>query len=98
MIFRKTVVLLSAILLPVLAHAKLDVVATIPDFAAIAEAIGGNEVKVTTLAKGTEDPHFIDAKPSYIRTLNKADALLEGGADLEVGWLPQLVNSARNAK
>jgi zinc/manganese transport system substrate-binding protein len=80
------------------AHAKLNVVATLPDFGSIAQDIGGDQVKVTSIARGTEDPHFVDAKPSYIRVLNQADVLIEGGADLEVGWLPPLVNSARNAK
>jgi ABC-type Zn uptake system ZnuABC Zn-binding protein ZnuA len=80
------------------AQAKLNVVATLPDFGAIAQEIGGDKIKVTSIAKGTEDPHFVDAKPSYIRVLNQADALLEGGAELEIGWLPPLVNGARNSK
>lgn len=78
------------------AQKVLNVVATLPDYGAIAEAIGGEKVKVTTLARGTEDPHFVDAKPSFVRVLNKADLLIEGGADLEVGWLPPLVSGARN--
>lgn len=78
--------------------ADLNVVATLPDFGAIAEEIGGEKVKVKTLAKGTEDAHFVDAKPSFIITLNKADVLLEGGGGLEIGWLPPLVNNARNRK
>ena len=90
--------LLASALLPLAAHARLNVVATLPDFGAIAEAIGGDKVKVTSIAKGTEDPHFVDAKPSYIRVLNQADVLIEGGAELEIGWLPPLVNNARNAK
>jgi zinc/manganese transport system substrate-binding protein len=80
------------------AQAKLNVVATLPDYGAIAEAIGGDKVKVTSIARGTEDPHFVDARPSFIRVLNQADVLIEGGAELEIGWLPPLVNSARNAK
>jgi zinc/manganese transport system substrate-binding protein len=80
------------------AHAKLNVVATITDFGAIAQAIGGDQVKVTSIAKGTEDSHFVDARPSFIRVLNQADVLIEGGAELEIGWLPPLVNSARNAR
>lgn len=79
-------------------QAKLNVVATLPDYGAIAEAIGGDLVKVTSLARGTEDPHFIDARPSFIRVLNQADVLIEGGAEMEVGWLPPLVNNARNSK
>jgi ABC-type Zn uptake system ZnuABC Zn-binding protein ZnuA len=80
------------------AQAKLNVVATLQDFGSIAEAIGGDKVKVTSLARGTEDPHFVDARPNHIVTLNKADVLLEGGAELEIGWLPPLLNGARNSK
>ena len=80
------------------AQAKLNVVATLPDFGSIAQEIGGERVKVTTIAKGTEDPHFVDARPSFIRVLNQADVLIEGGAELEIGWLPPLVNGARNRK
>lgn len=78
--------------------AKLNVVVTTPDLAAVAQEIGGSEVEVTTLMRPTEDPHFIDPKPSFIVKLNRADALIEGGAELEVGWLPPLLNGARNSK
>lgn len=80
------------------AQAKLSVVATTPELGAVAHAVGGDSVTVTTLAKSTEDPHFVDARPSHIVTLNRADALIEGGADLETGWLPPLIDGARNAK
>jgi ABC-type Zn uptake system ZnuABC Zn-binding protein ZnuA len=88
----------SLLALALAAQAKLNVVATLPDFGAIAQEIGGDKIKVTSIARGTEDPHFVDAKPSYIRVLNQADVLLEGGAELEIGWLPPLVNGARNEK
>lgn len=78
--------------------AKLNVVATTPDLAAIARAIGGDAVEVVALAKPTEDPHFVDAKPSHILRLNRADVLIEGGAELELGWLPALLESARNPR
>jgi ABC-type Zn uptake system ZnuABC Zn-binding protein ZnuA len=77
---------------------KLRVVATTPDLAALAREIGGAAVEVTALAKPTEDPHYVDAKPSHIVTLNRADVLIEGGAELELGWLPSLLESARNDK
>ena len=80
------------------AHAKLKVVASTPDLASLAREVGGDRIEVVSLAKGTEDPHFVDAKPSFIRILNQADVLIEGGADLEVGWLPPLVVNARNSK
>src|SRR5438445_1261816 len=95
--FKLSFVLLAA-LLPLMAQAKLKVVATTPDFGSVAEAVGGDKVEITTLARPTEDPHFVDAKPSFIVKLNRADALVEGGAELEIGWLPRLLDDARNAK
>ncbi len=78
--------------------AKLHVVATTPELGAIAKEIGGDQVDITALAKPTEDPHFVDAKPSFIVKLNRADALIEGGAELELGWLPPLLDGARNPR
>ncbi len=80
------------------ASAQLRVVATTPDLASIAKEIGGDRVSVVALAKPTEDPHYVDAKPSHIVTLNRADALIEGGAELELGWLPPLLENSRNGK
>ena len=80
------------------AAAQLRVVATTPDLASVAREIGGSAVTVTALAKPTEDPHYVDAKPSHIVTLNRADALIEGGAELELGWLPPLLENSRNAR
>ena len=80
------------------ALAQIRVVATTPDLASVAREIGGDRVNVVALAKPTEDPHFVDAKPSFIVTLNRADALIEGGAELELGWLPPLLENARNGK
>jgi len=86
------------ILLSSAAQAKLEVVATTPDFSSIAAEIGGRSASVTTLAKPTEDPHFVDAKPSFIVKLNRADAVVEGGAELEIGWLPALLDQSRNTR
>src|SRR6266550_1870336 len=80
------------------ASAQLRVVATTPDLASVAKEIGGDRVSVVALAKPTEDPHFVDAKPSFIVTPNRADALIEGGAELELGWLPPLLENSRNSK
>lgn len=80
------------------ASAGLRVVATTPEYGAIASAVGGDKIAVSVLAKATEDPHFVDPRPSHIVTLNRADVLIEGGADLEVGWLPPLIEGARNPK
>ena len=80
------------------ALAQIRVVATTPDLASVAREIGGDKVSVVALAKPTEDPHYVDAKPSHIVTLNRADALIEGGAELELGWLPPLLENSRNSK
>jgi zinc/manganese transport system substrate-binding protein len=80
------------------ARAVLRVVATTSEYGALAAEIGGDRVAVTTIAKPTEDPHFVDARPSQIVAMNRADVLIEGGAELEIGWLPPLLDGARNAK
>ena len=91
-------IILAALLLAVVAQAKLNIVATTPDLGAIAKEIGGDAITLTTLAKPTEDPHFVDAKPSFILKLNRADVVIEGGAELEIGWLPALLDQSRNEK
>jgi len=96
--FNRLVVGVWLSVLPWAAQAKLNVVATTADFGAVAREIGGDRVDVTTLARPTEDPHFVDAKPNFIVKLNHADAVIEGGAELEVGWLPPLLEGARNPK
>ena len=80
------------------AHAKLNVVTTLPDLGALAREIGGDKVDITTMAKPTEDPHFVDARPSFVVQLRSADVLIDGGAELELGWLPPLLQNARNPK
>ena len=90
--------LISVLALTCAAHAKLNVVATTPDLGVLAREIGGDHIVLTILAKPTEDPHFVDAKPSFIVKLNHADALIEGGAELELGWLTPLMEGARNSK
>jgi zinc/manganese transport system substrate-binding protein len=80
------------------ADAKLNVVATLPDFGALAREVGGDKIDIVTLAKPTEDPHFVDARPSFVVSLRSADVLIDGGAELEIGWLPPLLQNARNPK
>lgn len=75
---------------------SLRVVATTPDLAAIARAVGGEHVVVSSLLLGVQDPHQIEAKPSYIRDLRQADLLIYNGLELEMGWLPLLIDGARN--
>ncbi|MEW5848918.1 MAG: metal ABC transporter substrate-binding protein [Myxococcota bacterium] len=91
----KALGLFLALLLPSGAHA-LDVVATTEDVASIAREVLGKDGKVTTLASSFQDPHFVDARPSLLVPMSRADALVLVGLDLEVGWLPVLLTGARN--
>src|SRR5262244_1397733 len=96
---KKILLFLSAIVTCAFAaQASLNVVTTLPDFGSLAREVGGDKVEVTVLAKPTEDPHFVDARPSFVVALRSADALIDGGAELELGWLPPLLQNARNAK
>src|SRR6185369_263309 len=83
---------------PAQAAGKLHVVATVGDLGAIAREVLGAGGDVTVLARPTQDPHFVDARPNLILDLNRADALVSMGLDYEVGWLPVLVRGARNAR
>jgi zinc/manganese transport system substrate-binding protein len=87
-----------AIGLPTSAIAQLRIVATTEDLAALAREVGGNKVEVTALARGYQDPHFVEPKPSFIVLVSRADLLIAVGRELELGWLPTLIASSRNAK
>jgi zinc/manganese transport system substrate-binding protein len=80
------------------ADEPLQVVATLSDLGKIAEAVGGDRVRVTTIASGVQDPHFVDPRPSHVVKLRDAEVLLVNGLELEVGWIPPLLDSARNGK
>jgi zinc/manganese transport system substrate-binding protein len=80
------------------AAAAVNVVTTTEDLAALAREVGGDKIKVEAIARGYQDPHFVEAKPSFILKLHSADLLIVVGRDLEIGWLPPLVTQSRNAK
>jgi len=80
------------------ARAALKVVTTTEDLAAIVREVGGDKVEVTALAKGYQDPHFVEPKPSFILAVSRADLLVLVGRELEIGWLPTLITSSRNSK
>jgi zinc/manganese transport system substrate-binding protein len=90
--------LLALALTASMAQAKLNVVATTGDLGSIAKEIGGDQIELAVLAKPAEDPHLVDAKPDFIVKLSQADVVVEGGAGLENGWLPALLDKARNGK
>jgi zinc/manganese transport system substrate-binding protein len=80
------------------AVAPLRIVTTTEDLASLAREVGGDKVAVTALAKGYQDPHQVDPKPSFIVEVSRAELLIAVGRELEIGWLPALVTSSRNAK
>jgi zinc/manganese transport system substrate-binding protein len=93
-------ILLAAILAVILAPAanakKLQVVTSLSDLASLACTIGGDRVDAEPLAKGYQDPHFVEPKPTFILKLSRADLLIAAGLELEIGYLPPLIDSARN--
>src|SRR5688572_15859479 len=80
-----------------LAQDKIQVVTTLPVLAELVEAVGGDRVEVTAIATPLQDPHFVDAKPSYILAASRADVFVLAGMDLEVGWEPLVREGSRNA-
>jgi ABC-type Zn uptake system ZnuABC Zn-binding protein ZnuA len=76
----------------------LKICATIPDLGDLARQVGGDRVSVTVFAKGTEDPHFLEARPSFVKAASDADVLLMVGMELEVGWIPPIILNSRNPK
>ena len=97
-IFKLLLAFVLALPLSAFAQGKLNVVATTEDLGSLAREIGGDKVSVTALAKGYQDPHFVDPKPSFILAVSKADVLIVVGRELEIGWLPPLLSSSRNSK
>jgi zinc/manganese transport system substrate-binding protein len=93
-----SLVLVALLAVPQSAWAKIRVVATVPDLAAIAKQIGGDDIDVVSLSLPTQDPHWVDARPNLALALSRADLLLLLGLDMEVGWLPALQTGSRNAK
>ena len=77
---------------------KLNVITATTDLAALAQEVGGDKIDVESIAKGYQDPHFVEAKPSFLLKLRHADVLVVVGLDLEIGWLPPLITQSGNPK
>jgi zinc/manganese transport system substrate-binding protein len=91
--------LLGTLALPIAANAKkLNVVASTTDMAALTQEVGGDKLTVESIAKGYQDPHFVEAKPSFLLKLRQADLLVVVGLQLEIGWLPPLINQSGNPR
>jgi ABC-type Zn uptake system ZnuABC Zn-binding protein ZnuA len=76
----------------------IQVCATVPELGSLAREVGGEQVSVTTFGKGTEDPHFVEAKPSFIKALSQCELYMQMGMELEMGWAPVLLQNARNGR
>jgi ABC-type Zn uptake system ZnuABC Zn-binding protein ZnuA len=100
----KRILFIAALLFTVLSIAApqaatpINIITTTTDLASIVQEVGGDKVRVESLARGYQDPHFVEAKPSFVFKLNKADLLVLVGRDLEIGWLPALITQSRNPK
>jgi ABC-type Zn uptake system ZnuABC Zn-binding protein ZnuA len=92
-------VLAWAVVAPGVAEAKkLTVVTATTDMAALTQEVGGDRVNVESIAKGYQDPHFVEAKPSFLLKLRQADLLVVVGLQLEIGWLPPLITQSGNPR
>lgn len=83
---------------PAQAQSKLRIVTTTTDLGSLAQAVGGDRVEVTSIARGYQDPHYVQAKPSFLLQLRRADLLVIVGLQLEIGWLPPLVSRSGNPR
>src|SRR5713226_3771512 len=92
------VFLLGAALSPQAEAKKLNIVTATTDMAALAQEAGGDRVSVESIARGYQDPHFVEAKPSFLLKLRQADLLIVVGLQLEIGWLPPLITQSGNAR
>ncbi len=80
------------------ADSKIQIMTATTDLAALAQEIGGDKVTAESVARGYQDPHFVEAKPSFLLKLRHADLLIVVGLELEIGWLPPLITQSTNPK
>ena len=80
------------------AAGKLKIVTATTDLASLAQEVGGDHIEVESIARGYQDPHFVEAKPSFLLKLRQADLLIVVGLELEIGWLPPLINQSGNPR
>jgi zinc/manganese transport system substrate-binding protein len=98
-IWALSLLLFCAVAPPATAEAKkLNLIASTSDLAALAQEIGGDKIIIESIAKGYQDPHFVEAKPSFLLKLRQADLLICVGLQLEIGWLPPLITQSGNPK
>src|SRR5882762_1749708 len=83
---------------PARAASKIQIMTATTDLASLAQEVGGDKINVESIARGYQDPHFVDAKPSFLLKLRHADLLIVVGLELEIGWLPPLISQSTNPK
>src|ERR1700730_3708662 len=89
----------ASLFFPSMAAAKkLNVITATTDLASLAQEVGGEKINVESIAKGYQDPHFVEAKPSFLLKLRQADLLVVVGLQLEIGWLPPLITQSGNSR
>jgi zinc/manganese transport system substrate-binding protein len=93
-----TMMVIGGLASTALAQSKLNVIAATEDLASIGREVGGDRISIESIARGYQDPHFVEAKPSFILKLQRADLLIVVGRELEIGWLPPLIQQSRNGK
>src|SRR5712691_784069 len=98
MVSAMAIALLFSLLPTAAAAKKLTVVTATTDLAALAQEVGGDHINVESIAKGYQDPHFVEAKPSFLLKLQHADLLITVGLQLEIGWLPPLITQSGNSR
>lgn len=92
-------IVMASLISPAEASAKkLNVITATTDLAALAQEVGGDKINVESIAKGYQDPHFVEAKPSFLLKLRQADLLIVVGLQLEIGWLPPLITQSGNPR
>src|SRR5712664_4328934 len=80
------------------AESKLQIMTATTDLASLAQEVGGDKVDVESIARGYQDPHFVEPKPSFLLKLSKAELLIVVGLELEIGWLPPLITQSSNPR
>jgi zinc/manganese transport system substrate-binding protein len=98
--FLRVTALLAAclVLAPLAQGKKLNIVTSTTDLASLTQEVGGDRISVESIAKGYQDPHFVEAKPSFLLRLRHADLLIAVGLELEIGWLPPLITQSGNPR
>src|SRR5437588_11403143 len=98
--FALSFALVFALLFPLTGRAdsKIQIMTATTDLASLAQEVGGDKIDVESVARGYQDPHFVDAKPSFLLKLKRADLLIVVGLELEIGCLPPLITQSTNPK